>query len=271
MVPAFRVIAHRGASAHAPENTVPAFLLAEEQGAREVELDVRFSSDLEIVVFHDDTLDRKTSRSGRVAHYSAAQLRRTDIGSWFDDAGRDPARRWAGTSIATLDEVFEAMGDRVGYHIEIKGFEDLLPLRLMQLVDARGLAGRVTITSFSMKPLLQVRELEPGVPICLLLRDAADALRSAEFRPALIGLDLDAIHRHWIDAAADAGFQQAGIRARDLRAPALAHAADRGLDIRGWGVGDEDDLRHLVDLGAIGATVDWPARAIEIVAEPRRP
>ena len=264
----FRVIAHRGASAHAPENTIPAFETAVALGAREVELDVRFSADDEIVVFHDDALDRKTSSSGRVRHHRVEDLRRVDIGGWFDAQHPAAEQRFAGTHIATLDEVLDYTARRVGHHhIEIKGFDDLLPLRLLQAIDAHGVRGAVTVTSFSLRPLLQMRRLAPEIPICLLLRDAHDALRSAEFRPELEGRDADAIHDYWIDTAADSGFQQVGVRAADTRARTIARAADRGLEVRGWGVRDEVDLRHLIELGAVGATVDWPGRALEIVRE----
>lgn len=265
MANAFRVIAHRGASAHAPENTLPAFAKALELGAREVELDVRFSADEQIVVFHDDSLDRKTSGHGRVRHHSAQTLLRTDIGSWFDREHPDLEERFAGTRLCLLEDVFDLLGDRVHYHIEIKGFDDLLPLRLMQRIDACGLHERVTVTSFSMRPLHQLHRLAPSVPITFLLRDAHDALSSAEFRPELEGLGAEAVHDHWIDTAADAGFAQVGVRAADTRPRTLARASDRGIEVRGWGVHSEDDLAHLVRIGAVGATVDWPGRALEIV------
>ncbi len=81
----FRVIAHRGASAYAPENTLPAFERALEVGAAEVELDVQLSRDDVLVLFHDRTLDRKTNLTGRVRDHAADALRGADIGSWFDD------------------------------------------------------------------------------------------------------------------------------------------------------------------------------------------
>lgn len=265
MADPFRVIAHRGASADAPENTLPAFTLALEQGAQEVELDVRFSSDEEIIVFHDDELDRKTDRTGRVRHHDASTLLRTEIGSWFDRAHPDSSSKYAGTRLATLDEVFHRLTTRVHYHVEIKGFEDWLPLRLLQKIDAHGLRERVTVTSFSMRPLRQMRALCDSIPLCLLLRDAADALRSAEFRPELEGRDAESIHDYWIDAAADAGFQQVGIRAANVKPRTIARATDRGLAVRGWGIRKRAELESLLALGAVGATVDWPARAIAIV------
>lgn len=265
--PPFRVIAHRGASAHAPENTLPAFELAVELGAREVELDVRFSADDRIVVFHDDALDRKTDGAGRVRHHHATALQRVDIGSWFDATHPDADRRYAGTTVTLLDAVFEQLAGRVRYHVEMKGFDDLLPLRLLQAIDAFDLRERVTVTSFSLRPLLQMQRLAPDLPLCLLLRDAHDALRSAEFRPQLEGKSAEDVHDYWIDVAAESGFAQVGVRAADTQARTVARAADRGVDVRGWGVRDEEDLRHLVRLGAVGATVDWPGRALEIVGE----
>jgi glycerophosphoryl diester phosphodiesterase len=262
---AFRIIAHRGASAHAPENTLAAFRRAVEMGAREVELDVRFSADEEIIVFHDDALDAKTDRRGRVRHYDADVLRRTDIGTWFDRMNPESSERFSGTCLTGLEQVFGELGDRVHYHVELKGFEDWLPLRVLQCIDAHGLRERVTVTSFSMRPLLKMRTLCAKLPICFLLRDAHDALRSAEFRPELIGADAERVQEYWIDRAADAGFTQVGVRAADVRPRTFAHAAARGIEVRGWGVDHEGDLRRLLALGAVGATVDWPERARELV------
>lgn len=267
----FRVIAHRGASAHAPENTLAAFERAIELGAREVELDVRFSSDDEIIVFHDDTLDQKTQLTGRVRHHSAEQLLRADIGTWFDRQHPDCTDRFAGAGLASLEQVFAAIGASVHYHLEIKGWEDWLPLRLLQRIDAYDLREQVTVTSFSMKPLVQMRGLSRDLPICFLLRDAADAIRSAEFRPELEGRDAAAVHDYWIDAAAEAGFQQVGVRAADLLPRTLARATDRGLEVRAWGIRHEEDLAAAVRIGAVGATVDWPGRALGLVEKIEQP
>jgi len=266
----FRVIAHRGASAHAPENTLPAFERALRDGARDIELDVRFSSDLQLIVFHDDVLDHKTSRSGRVRHYDAAALRRTDVGTWFDRVHPEAGGLWRGTCVVGLEEVFREIGPRVHYHVEIKDSEDLLPLRLLQCIDEHALAERVTISSFSLRPLRAVRRVAPERSICFLLGDANDARHAAELEPELEGRSADEVQDYWIDQAAAAGFDQIAIRAADVTRRALARAADRGLVVRGWGVRDERDLVHLLDLGAAGATVDWPARAIAIVSEHAR-
>lgn len=269
MAGGFRVIAHRGASGYAPENTLAAFETAAGLGVEEVELDVRFSSDLEIVVFHDDRLERKTDLAGRVRDHLAATLRRADIGSWFDRSHPEATRRWAGTGIATLREVLDRFGRRFHYHVEIKSWDDLLPVRLLQMLDDRSLRDRVTVTSFSMKPLLQVREMDPSLPVCFLLRDAADALRSPEFRPELEGRSLPEIQRYWIATAARAGFQQVGVRAADLSPGLVDFARQSGLDTRAWGVSDDDAMERVFASGAAGMTIDWPDRGLARAARER--
>src|SRR5262245_8426473 len=94
------VIAHRGASSYATENTLAAFDRALEMGVRHIELDVDFTSDGHIVVIHDDTVDRTTNGSGPVTSHTLAALRALDAGSWFGD-------KFSGEQIPTFHEVLE--------------------------------------------------------------------------------------------------------------------------------------------------------------------
>lgn len=98
------VIAHRGACRRAPENTLPAFRLAFDLGADGIELDTKLTSDGQVVVVHDQTLERTTDGKGRVVDQDLAQLKRLDAGASFSG-------EFVGTRIPTLAEVFEAVGD----------------------------------------------------------------------------------------------------------------------------------------------------------------
>ena len=102
------LFAHRGASLHAPENTMEAFNLAIQQGADGVELDAKLSADGEVIVIHDPTVDRTTNGHGRVATFKLTDLRALDAGSFFSE-------KFRGAQIPTLDEVFEVIG-RQGIH-----------------------------------------------------------------------------------------------------------------------------------------------------------
>ena len=107
------MIAHRGASGDAPENTLAAFHLAVEQGADGIELDVRLTRDGVPVVIHDRTIDRTTSGSGKVGTLTLAEVKRLDAGSWFSPAHK-------GEQIPTLDEVFNVLPKGFLINVEMK-------------------------------------------------------------------------------------------------------------------------------------------------------
>ncbi|HEV8663384.1 MAG TPA: glycerophosphodiester phosphodiesterase family protein, partial [Candidatus Methylomirabilis sp.] len=113
-------IAHRGASADAPENTLPAFEAALAAGADALELDVHLAADGAIVVIHDITLARTTSGRGFVGRHTLADLKRLDAGSWF-------GARFAGTAIPTLEEVVTLARGRARLFVELKAGSDFYP------------------------------------------------------------------------------------------------------------------------------------------------
>ena len=98
------VFGHRGASAYAPMNTLPAYELAVTQGADGIELDVHLTKDKQIIIVHDETVDKTTDGTGNVHDMRLAELKELDAGSWF-------GAEFHGTRLPTLDEVFEAVGN----------------------------------------------------------------------------------------------------------------------------------------------------------------
>ncbi|MDR7544270.1 MAG: glycerophosphodiester phosphodiesterase family protein [Armatimonadota bacterium] len=169
----FLRMAHRGASAYAPENTIPAFELACAQGADALELDVRLTRDGEVVVIHDARVDRTTDGRGDVAEMTWRELQTLDAGVRFGDAFR-------GTRIPRLREVLERFAGRALLDVEIKGgitagwlggtvTEDpsvSVPLaqRVLTLAEGAGALDRVMISGFGAAVLAWVREACPQVP-----------------------------------------------------------------------------------------------------------
>jgi glycerophosphoryl diester phosphodiesterase len=147
---AFIVIAHRGASSYAPENTFAAFDLAIRMGVHHIELDVEATSDGHIVVIHDDTVDRTTDGSGPVTNHTLAALQALDAGSWF-------GARFAGERIPVFDEVLDRYKGRVHIHTEIKGRAPYLSQRTADLVRQHDMVDQVTITSFQRARLEEIR------------------------------------------------------------------------------------------------------------------
>src|SRR5712691_9435510 len=122
----FMVIAHRGASFYAPENTFAAFDLAIEMGVSHIELDVHSTIDDHIVVIHDETVDRTTNGSGPVTSHTLGALAKLDAGSWFDE-------KFAGEQIPTFADVLDRYKGRAHIHTEIKGHSAHLSRRTADL------------------------------------------------------------------------------------------------------------------------------------------
>jgi glycerophosphoryl diester phosphodiesterase len=158
------VFAHRGASAHAPENTLAAFELALAQGAYGIELDAKLSADGHVVVIHDATVDRTTDRQGRVKDMSLTELRSLDAGGFF-------AEQYRGEKVPTLEEVFEVLGKRMFLNVELTNYNtpgDYLVESVCMLVKKCGLQKQVLFSSFFASNLSKARGLLPEVPRGLL-------------------------------------------------------------------------------------------------------
>jgi glycerophosphoryl diester phosphodiesterase len=230
----FMVIAHRGASSYAPENTLAAFDLALEMGVRHIELDVDFTSDSHIVVIHDDTVDRTTNGSGPVTSHTLAALRGFDAGTWFD-------ARFAGERIPTFDEVLARYKGRAHIHTEIKGRSPSLSQRTADLIRKHGMEGQVTITSFQNARLEEMRAYAPELPMGWLVREVSDAL---------------------IAQARAMGVTQLCPRADAVTPELVRRLHAEGFVARAWNVTTEELMRHVVQAGADGMTVNFPDKLI---------
>jgi len=136
-----RVVAHRGLSSVCPENTLPAFGAALAVGVEEIELDLWLSRDEEVVVCHDETVDRTSNGSGQIRELTWQEIATLDAGSWFD-------ARWAGVRFCRLEEVLSLCGNRavLNLHLKETGAAGLLVRRVTELVEQHRVAGSVYLT-----------------------------------------------------------------------------------------------------------------------------
>ncbi len=267
----FQIIAHRGASAYAPENSMPAFERALELGAFEVELDVQLSSDGVVVLYHDATLSKKTGQEGKVGDYTRDELVEFEIGTWFDASHPEvtsSGASFAGTKLITLASLFERFGSDLYYHVELKSAEEALARATWDAIQRAGLSARVRITSFSFEQVERARSLDANVPVTLLIRDADSLFSVAATAPEQRDdLALLALQQAEIDRAAEAGFDQVGIASHDLNLAVVGYAIDKGLGIRAWRIKSDRDMRHTIAVGAQGMTTNWPDRLIRLLVE----
>ncbi len=240
------ILAHRGASDDAPENTLRAFGLALEQGADGLELDVTLSADGVPVVIHDDTLDRTTSGHGPVRGQTLAQLKALDAGY--------PAQfgaKFAGERLPTLAEVFAAYGQQTCINVELK--QDRTPgralaERVVALIHEHRLARRVIVSSFQFSNLRRVRALDPHLPIGLLYTVASGGARLAR----CLGERLHPEAHH--PGCYTLGPEQ------------VAWMHGLGLRVNTWTVNEEAELRRWALAGVDGLITNRPALAVAVRA-----
>ncbi len=228
------IIAHRGDSGHAPENTLAAFERAVQLGAGFIETDLHLTRDARFVAIHDSTVDRTTNGHGAVHDLTLAELRQLDAGLWFD-------RQFSGQPIPTLEETLEfSCENDVVFYFEIKydaawGMHHALAAAL----SGSGNAARSIVISFDPATLLSLRLLDPSIMLALLSEQPKTDL---------------------IKATLDCGARQICPRF-DLLSPALvaeAHRAD--LQVVTWTVNERENMREAIGLGVDGIMTDVPDR-----------
>ena len=228
-------IAHRGASADAPENTLVAFALAAAQGADGIEFDVHLSADGVPVVIHNASLDATTDGHGPVAALTLAELAQLDAGAHF------PA--FAGERIPTLEQVLQQAAPNLLLNIELKDWhlqDRGLERAVITLVERYAAAGRVWLSSFNPFALRRARRRAPHIPLGLLYApDLPLPLRRAWLAPLVPHQA-----RHPEHTMVDARY--------------MAWARRRGYRVHTWTVDDPQEMRRLIGLGVDGIITNTP-------------
>lgn len=222
------VIGHRGAAGYEPENTVSSFARAIEMGVDMIELDVHLSRDGELVVIHDDTVDRTTDGTGRVGEMDLTGIR-------LLDAGR-------GERIPTLDEAFKLILGKCSINIELKGGGTAQPV--LDFLDERVASleqrtDRILISSFDPDMLLYVRDKTHKYALGILVKD--EPYGAEEF-----GKEIGAysVHPEHLYLAVDF----------------VKESHERDLRVYPWTVNDPGDIARMKELGVDGIITDYPDR-----------
>ncbi|MGR9036049.1 MAG: glycerophosphodiester phosphodiesterase [Gammaproteobacteria bacterium] len=231
----FRIIAHRGASAYAPENTLSAFQLAVDMGVKEIELDVQLTLDGEIVICHDLSLQRYGFQ-GVVEELNWPDLAPLDMGSWFSPY------LYGNEQMLRLQDLFTPFGFEITYHIELKGKSAKLPDFVSRLIDQYDLKGNVIITSFSYEILKRVRRIDPDLRLGWLIPklDPEIITKSRELELFQICLDADSLTEQDVERAHSA--------VPEVRSFGITGSREKVLTL----------IQKIIDAGCDGTTLDWP-------------
>ncbi|MBI1746266.1 MAG: glycerophosphodiester phosphodiesterase [Acidobacteria bacterium] len=243
------LIAHRGASAEAPENTLAAFQGALDIGVDFIELDLHQTCDGEIVVIHDDRVDRTTDGRGLVSEMSLRDLRRLDAGGWFDRQNTSaPNRCFAGERIPTLQEVIDLVRPTgTQLYLEIKsphGPAVAIEEKLVELLAQNQFGARVVIESFDLTKLTGVTRCNPRLKTCALFEPTA----SAPWQAAK-AVGAHEIAPFWALASSQL----------------IAASHENHLKVMVWTVDDATDMLEMIRRGVDGIFTNIPTRLKQIL------
>lgn len=238
------IIGHRGASAHAPENTIAAFKLALEVGADGIEFDVRLTRDGVPVVIHDETLQRTGRKNLRVADLSLAEISSLEVGSWFTRGD------FAGESLPTLQDVFDLLKDNSALlYLEMKSSSEerqALADACCRLINENGISERVIIESFDLPAIEIVKQIDS--------RQKTAALFEPSFAtPPLL------TSRRLIDAAKKVHADEVALHHRLATQKNVRAAIDEGFGVVVWTVDDPKWMDHARQLGVHSLITNDPA------------
>ena len=225
------IIAHRGSSFTAPENTVTAAKLAWEQNADAVELDIYLSKDNRIMVMHDSNTKRTTGQSYQISETSSDVLRTLDAGSWKNE-------QYKGEKIPFLEEMIATVPSNKKMVIEIKCGIEVLPA-LQQVVDGCGKKDQLIFIAFDWETILATKQLFPSNACYWLSSSAAEV--SAK-----------------MNEAAQKGLDGINLNNKIINQETVKKAKELGLEVLSWTIDDPEEAKRLIQLGVSGITTNRP-------------
>jgi glycerophosphoryl diester phosphodiesterase len=238
-------IAHRGASGHAPENTMAAFRRAVELGARFIETDLQITRDARVIAIHDLTLDRTTNGKGQVHFLSVEQIRALDAGAWFGERGA-----YSGERVPTLEEILDfAKVHDVIFYLEIKagsawGIEHAVVAALRE----QNASARVVILSFDPGSIESVRQLDSTMMTGFLCEHPSGDL---------------------VERTVRVGARQLVARGDLVTTAVVERAHQAGLQVVAWTINEAEQMRRLIAAGVDGIITDFPERLLSVLQETR--
>jgi glycerophosphoryl diester phosphodiesterase len=234
------IVAHRGSSNTAPENTLAAYELAWEQGSHAAETDVRLTADGQVVCLHDDTLERTTGVDRPLTEMTLAEIHRLDAGSW-----KSP--EFADEPIPLLSEVLAITPPGALFFVEIKTGPETVPA-IVDVIRASGIGNQIVVIAFNSEVLDAVHDLMPEMPLLWLLGAPKDP-ETDEPLP----IDPDKVH-----IAARSGFTGINVSFYGVHEGLVEACEERGMELAVWTVDDVARTEEFLEMGICGITTNVP-------------
>lgn len=255
------VLAHRGWRGCYPENTLLALEWAAHMAVDGLELDIHATADGELVVIHDETVDRTTNGSGRVQAYSLAELQKLDAGYWWTaDGGKTYPHRGCGVRIPTIEEVFKKFPN-LWINVDIKQSSPSIVKPFVELIRDYKMESRMCVGSFDNRTVAAFRRQMP---------DVVTAGSANEVRLMFV---LNKLHLSRLYRGKGRNFQipewENNIHLVTQSFVDACHQKNTAVHV--WTVNEIDDMKRLIDLGVDGLVTDYPDRALNLLGRLEEP
>lgn len=232
------VVAHRGFSGKYPENTEIAFMKALELGVETIELDVRLSRDMELIVIHDSTVDRTSDGSGIIDQMTLREIKAFDAGSWF-------RKEFEGQRFLTFSEALDLIGKKVALNVHVKPSQydrqRIIPLTIQQ-IEQRGLLGTAFIAS-DQESIEFARRIQPGLDICNLSKRPMDT---------------------YINRSLSVGCRILQPSNKDVDIEFVSEAHNNGMEVNPFHADDAEEMKRLTECGVDGMLTNYPDRLLAL-------
>ncbi|RWS44698.1 glycerophosphodiester phosphodiesterase [Bacillus mycoides] len=239
-------IAHRGASAYAPEHTIAAYKLGQQLKGDYIEIDLQMTKDGHLIAMHDETLNRTTNGTGLVKEHSLVDIKQLNAGSFFNKKHPNLAKKeFEDATVPTLEEIIETFGQNANYYIETKSPDEYpgMEEKLLEIINHYQINNKVIIQSFSEESLRKIHNLNANIPLVQLLSyKKAVQLTGSEiekYKTYCIGLGMN---YKYIDEAYVKTIQKFG------------------LEVHPFTVDNEKDMKKLLIWGVDGMFTNYPDR-----------
>ena len=236
------IIAHRGSSKAAPENTKAAFKQAIKDQADGIELDVHLTADNHVIVIHDPTIDRTSNNKGFIKDYKLKELKKQDFGSYFDD-------KFKGEKILTLTETLEIIKNINLINIEIKKGYNInqgIEKEVLKSIEKTNLKNEIIISSFNHDSLKMLKDMKNDIKI-------APLLYARLHKPWEYAINLDAEYLHLYYKLVN----------KDI----IDKCHQHGIKINVFTVDDKYDLNKMIEYNVDGIITNYPVRARNLLTD----
>ncbi|WP_455661650.1 glycerophosphodiester phosphodiesterase [Pradoshia sp.] len=250
-------VAHRGASAYAPEHTIASYKLGDQMHGDYIEIDLQMTKDGTLIAMHDETLDRTTNGTGLVKDYTLNEIKQLDAGSWFNEKYPEYAKEeYAGLKVPTLEEVFKKLGKNKKYYIETKS-PDVYPgmeEELLRLINKHKINKKtLLLQSFSPDSLMKLHSLDSKLKLVQLISYKSNAVITDE--------EIDYIKTYAIGIGPNHTY---------LNEAYVQKVVQNGLDIHPYTVNTKERMKTLIEWGVTGMFTNNPDILHQLKKELRR-